>query len=314
MPVLESQARGSEIVTPSGSAGRPHPTGLVILDFMIRSRVHLWPGAALIIWALPPWYGLPPTWNAVPSITLAGFGLFQVNRVFDSAEDEINDPAAYARIAASRRAVRSAGVVAILASLFLSMMLIGSVATATLSILLLLGVLYSVPFFRQGQGEPRRLKQIAGLKNTIPAVVWSATTVLYPAMSRAGIQWLPFLLVLAGVFCIVFTIEVAWDIRDARGDRAAGIRTLATTFGVRRALLGPIAASSLLAVAIVGLVLLRTLPWLWLLPAFLLVVLPSVAYALKESLAIDRARSDILALVNVLALVPMSLVGRWPAS
>ena len=52
---------------------------------------------------------------------------------------------------------------------------------------------------------------------------------------------------------------------------------------------------------------------LWLLPALLLVVLPAIAYAWKDSLAIDRDRSHILALVNVLALVPMSLVGRWVA-
>jgi len=286
---------------------------MVRLDSVMQSRIHLWPGAALIVWALPQWYGLTPSWSAVPSITLAGFGLYQLNRVFDVAEDEVNDPGANSRVSARRTAVRSAAAGAIFASLLLSVVLMGFTATATLSILVLLGVLYSVPFLRRGRGDTRRLKQVASLKNAIPALVWSMATVLYPAMSRAGIRWLPFLLVLTGLCCIVFTIEVAWDIRDVRGDRAAGVSTLATAFGVQRALLGPIAASGVLAVMIVGLVYIGALSSLWLLPALLLVVLPAIAYAWKDSLAIDRDRSHILALVNVLALVPMSLVGRWVA-
>ena len=284
-----------------------------IIDSVVRNRIHLWPGAVLIIWAFPPWYGSTPSWKAVPSITLAAFGLYQLNRVFDVVEDEINDPAAYAGISATRTKVRNTATGAILASLLLSLVLMNYLATATLSLVLLLGVLYSVPFWGREQGRPRRLKQIASLKNAIPSVVWPITTILYPAISRSDIRLLPFFLTITGLSCIVFTIEVAWDIRDVRGDRVSGISTLATAFGVRRALMVPLVVSGIQALVVVLLIYFGSLSAQWLLPAVLLLLLPAVAYLWRDSLATNRDRSHLLVLINVLALVPLYLVGRWEA-
>jgi len=282
-----------------------------IIDSMMRNRIYLWPGAAFIIWALPPWYGSTPYWNAVPSITLAGFGLYQLNRVFDVVEDQINDPGAYVRTSATRVAIRNAAVGAVLASLLLSTVLMNPLATAMLSMMLLLGVLYSVPFMRRERGTPLRLKQIASLKNLVPSVVWPITTILYPAMSHSGVRLLQLALAITGLSCIILTIEVAWDVRDVCGDRVAGISTLATTFGVQRALLIPLVASGVQALIVWLLVYLGTLATQWLLPASLLILLPGVAYLWKDSLASNRARSHLLVLVNMLALFPMYLLGRW---
>ena len=132
------------------------------IDFAIRNRINNEPGAVLIIWALPPWYGSSPrAWPAAPSILLAGFGLYQLNRVFDLVEDQINDPAAYARTSAARNMLRSVAISALLASLGLSIVLMNYAATALLAIVLLPGVLYSVPFLKREPGEPhQQLKQV----------------------------------------------------------------------------------------------------------------------------------------------------------
>jgi 4-hydroxybenzoate polyprenyltransferase len=281
------------------------------IDSVRRNRIYLWPGAAFILVALPPWYGSTPNWEAVPSITLAGFGLYQLNRVFDVVEDAINDPGGLEPMTGAGAATRNAAVGAIVASLLMSTALMNPLATATLSMMLLLGVLYSVPFLRRGPGRPRRLKQLATFKNAIPGVVWPVTTVLYPAISRPGVRLLPLLLVMTGLASIILTIEVAWDIRDVLGDRAAGIRTLATIMGSHRALLIPFLASGTQALAIVDLVYFGAIPPVWLLPAALVTLAPVVAFLWRDALARNRDRSHLLVLVNMLALFPMYLVGRW---
>jgi 4-hydroxybenzoate polyprenyltransferase len=310
--VHQTVSRAPELV-PGGRAALKIELGWIakIIRCAIRNRVHLWPGAALIVWAFPPWYGSTPSWAALPSITLAGFGLYQLNRIFDGTEDAINDPSAYARLTATRPIVRTAAMAAIAASLLLSAILMSGWATATLAMMLLLGGLYSVPFLTRGLDQPRRLKQIPGLKNAVPSIVWPVTTILYPAIASPGVRMLPLVLALTGLGCVVFTVEVAWDLRDMRGDRAAGINTLATALGVHRALWIPISISGLEASLILLLIYARALATPWLLPALLLVLLPMVAYCWKEALALSRDRSHLLVVVNVLALVPIYLIGRW---
>ena len=281
-----------------------------LIDFVIRNRIHLGPGAILILWAFPPWYGSTPLWNAAPSILLAGFGLCQLNRVFDVVEDEINDPNSYARTSAHKTVVRDVAICAIFASLILSIFLMSYLATATLSIMIVIGVLYSVPFLKREHGTLRRLKQIPSLKNAIPSVVWAFTTILYPAMSSSGVRLLQLSLAIIALSCSIFTIEVAWDVRDSRGDQVAGITTLATAFGVRRALLVPLVASCVQALVILLLVSFGSLATRWLLPALGPVLFSAVAYFWRDSLASNRDRSHLLALMNILALIPLGLAGR----
>ena len=246
----------------------------------------------------------------MPSILLAGFGIYELNRVFDVVEDRVNDPDAYTRTSAARTTVRNVAVSAISASILLSILLASHAATITLSIMVLAGVLYSVPFLEAGQ-KRIRLKQIPSLKNVVPSLVWPFTTIVYPAMSSPGAHFPQLSLAVTGLACGIFTIEVAWDIRDSCGDRVAGIRTLATTFGARRALLVPLLTSCGEALAIVLLVGVGSLARLWLLPALFLVLLPSIAYRWKDSLANDRDRSHLLVMMNMSALILLGLAGRW---
>jgi 4-hydroxybenzoate polyprenyltransferase len=285
-----------------------------VIDFAIRNRMHLGLGAALVIWAFPPWFGSTPSWKAFPSVLLAGFTIYQLNRVFDVVEDEVNDPNAYARTYARKTMIRNLAITAMLASLFLSIVDMNYLATAVLSIIILLGVLYSIPFLKREQGEPRRLKQIGILKNAIPSVVWPSATILYPAMASSTVRWLQLMLAITGIACWVFTIEVAWDVRDSRGDRIAGINTFVTAFGARRALIVPLGVSCTQSLVVVLLVYFGDLAKVWLLPALLLVLLPVVAYLWKDSLASNRDRSHLLVLINTLALIPLGLAGRWGQS
>lgn len=286
------------------------PPDRALTAFVLRNRIHLLPAATLITWAGPPLYGSTPSWNALPSILLAGLGIYELNRVFDGIEDEINDPDEYATTSTSRTLVRTVAIGALAGSVVLSVILTNLAATVALAIMLVAGILYSVPFLRS-DGKAVRLKQIPGLKNAVPSVVWPIVTIAYPAMSGTGVRVPLLVLAVTALAWGVFTIEVAWDVRDSRGDRVAGIRTLANTFGARRALLVPLVASCGEALVIVALVYTGRVAMLWLLPALLLVLLPTIAYLWRESFATHRDRSHLLILMNTLALILLGLAGRW---
>jgi len=145
----------------------------------------------------------------------------------------------------------------------------------------------------------------------VPSVVWPLITIVYPAMSGTAAHLPRLLLAVSALALAVFTIEVAWDVRDSRGDRIVGIRTLANRFGARRALLVPLLASCAEALVIVTLVYWSRLATLWLLPALFLVLLPAIAYRWRDSFATDRDRSHLLILINTLALILLGLAGRW---
>lgn len=303
----------TELAESPYDASRTSSSKRSVIDFVIRNRIHLVPAGILIIWALPSWYGSIPDWKAAPSILFAGFGLYQLNRVFDLVEDQVNDPAAYARTAAVRNVLRNVAVSALLASLGLSIVLMSYAATALLGIMLLPGVLYSTPFLNREAGGALRLKQVPSLKNVIPSVVWPVTTILYPAISSRGVSELLLALAITSLACSVFTIEVAWDVRDSPGDRVAGIRTLATEFGPARALLVPFIVSCIQALIVALLVYSSELAARWLFVAMLLILLPAVSYLWRKSLVSCRDRSHLLVLMNISALIPLGLVGRLVA-
>jgi 4-hydroxybenzoate polyprenyltransferase len=146
------------------------------------------------------------------------------------------------------------------------------------------------------------------VKNVIPSLVWPVATLVYPT----GVLTLESMLAVGLIACSVFTIEVAWDVRDRRGDRIAGINSFAAILGPTKALVIPLAASLTYALLVALLVtLLDRLPAIWLFPGMLPVLSVGIALLWRDSLAAARGLSHVLVLINMLALVPLGIAGRW---
>jgi 4-hydroxybenzoate polyprenyltransferase len=302
LPIVPANDLASRRI--SGAARlREAPGRVLIMQFVVNNRSYLGISAIAVMWAMPPWFGAEVAWAAMLPVLLAGLGVYQFNRVFDFVEDQINDPGAYAQAYRSRTALRVMAVAAMVAGLMLSMVFQGYAATALLAVMLLAGVLYSVPFRTR-----RRLKQVAGVKNVIPSLVWPVATLVYPT----GVLTLESMLAVGLIACSVFTIEVAWDVRDRRGDRIAGINSFAAILGPTKALVIPLAASLTYALLVALLVtLLDRLPAIWLFPGMLPVLSVGIALLWRDSLAAARGLSHVLVLINMLALVPLGIAGRW---
>ncbi len=266
--------------------------------------------AVLIMWATPAWYGASVPWRAVPTVTLLGFGLYQLNRISDEPEDSINNPEGAEHAMARAGLLHALALTSVLLAVGASFVtrpqwggfLVGSLALA--------GWAYSRPVSGGRDRSSMRLKQHRWSKNSIPALVWTMATVIYPATVAASVSLPRVALVAIAVGVGVLTIEIAWDIRDAPGDLASGVATMANTVGARRALAAPFAIAALAATLVVSLVAARVLKAAWLWPAVVVPALPVVAYALRSRLASDRMWSQVLVVANLLALVTIGMLGR----
>ena len=79
-----------------------------------------------------------------------------------------------------------------------------------------------------------RLKDVLLVKTMVTAVTWS----LIPTVVHSLVLLKPLVSIgtatnFLALFCIFFSFGILSDVRDMEGDKAAGVRTIANTFGVR---------------------------------------------------------------------------------
>ncbi len=165
------------------------------------------------------------------------FGVYTLNRFTDTAEDFTND---IGRLLFFQRK-RSFLAIAIL-SLAASMgfLLWAEKLNWMHCLLLAMGFAYSyrvVPWFDRASGfQLLRIKEMTFLKNLSVSFLWGAAVFVVP-IAYSGIVafdhkmvWL----LASGLFVSTFNNTLFDDILDEAGDRVAGIKTLPTTWGVRR--------------------------------------------------------------------------------
>jgi 4-hydroxybenzoate polyprenyltransferase len=106
------------------------------------------------------------------------------------------------------------------------------------AILIVGGILYSasiIPFFRKRSFTFIRLKDIVFIKNAVVGMLWGVTPFAIAVQfktSEFSVSNDLFIIIFA--FCITtFINTTSCDVRDIKGDRHAGVKTLATIFGAK---------------------------------------------------------------------------------
>ncbi len=276
----------------------------------VRARGHLVLTALMVCWSVPPWFGGSFSLSAVLPVALVGFGIYQLNRLYDTVEDGINAPGECAATESQQRAVRMLGWLSLAASIVAAWLVAGPVGVGFVGFAIAGGVLYSRPI-DDADGAGRRLKNVPAVKNVIPAVIWSAATVIFPGyvtgVADRSAQYVMALLIAAGVFAI----EVAWDIRDEVGDRAAGVRTLPVLFGGDRAAAVAAGVTTIVGIVPIAMVLAGGLPVQWLVPAGGLLSIGAGTSVVRHRLAVDRSWSHVFVVFVAVMLLALGIVGRW---
>jgi 4-hydroxybenzoate polyprenyltransferase len=162
-----------------------------------------------------------------------------LNRVVDQREDQANAVLGADFAARHRRAILVVGFAVLLLS-FPALFLVVPRLTAFRAAYHALGLCYNWPLL---PGR-RRVKQLYFWKNTASAMGFMLTVFAYPlaaAWRAGGLVLAPDItaatIVAAGIFFFLFELsyEVIYDLRDAEGDRLAGVRTYPVAHGERAA-------------------------------------------------------------------------------
>lgn len=185
--------------------------------------------AAASLWAWHPLLAGQIVLFDFAAVPLLVFAIYQWNRTRDLVEDRINAPRDAHRAELSTRAMRRTAILCFLMALTLS------AATGSLVGAFALGLAAATGLAYSGVAQHGvRLKAHAAIKNLIPAAVWSGTVVVYPVLHTGAPLTGPVWLAALYTALVALRVEVAWDWRDARGDRRAGIDTWAARLGEGR--------------------------------------------------------------------------------
>jgi 4-hydroxybenzoate polyprenyltransferase len=171
-----------------------------------------------------------------------------LNRVVDLKEDASNGIAGTDWVARNRRAILAVGFTVLGASLVATHLVIPSLTPLRLAYHAL-GLAYNWPLL---PGR-RRIKQLYFWKNTASAIGFLLTVFGYPLAAGGATAMPPAGVAVSVAFFFLFELsyEVIYDLRDAPGDAAAGVRTYPVVHGERGAvrIIDGLCAASMAALA-----------------------------------------------------------------
>jgi 4-hydroxybenzoate polyprenyltransferase len=157
-----------------------------------------------------------------------------LNRVVDLKEDAANQITGVDFVQRHRRAIVWLGFALLGASLVVVALVVPRITPLRLAYHLL-GFAYNWPLLPGG----RRIKQLYFWKNTASATGFMLTVFGYPlaALGHPRMPAIGIAAVAAFFFLFELSYEVIYDLRDAPGDAAAGVRTYPVVHGARGAAL-----------------------------------------------------------------------------
>lgn len=278
-------------------------------SFLVLSNLLLSIGLALIAYSLMYFIVGKSNPSIFIFVLLMSFSMYSLNRLTDEDEDKINNPQRAPFISKYRMPIQISLISAyLIAALLVFFDSINGFFVVLL--ILLLGVLYSVPFVPTKLAKTlnfRRLKDIFIVKNFIIAIVWTLAIIILPAVYlninpfSASLAVLAFFLIIRSFINTTF-----FDLRDIRGDKIHGVKTLPVTVGLGKTL------HVLILLNIIISVLLFFSSWLRILPITINVLQISTVYSLVYIYLFGKVESNLLCdyivdgefiLIGLLALV-----------
>lgn len=173
-------------------------------------------------------------WLLAAVTALDWFLVNLLNRVVDLPEDRVNRIAGTDLVSRHRRAIAAGGLATLLASLAAVHLVVPALTPLRVAYHAL-GAAYNWPLLPGG----RRIKQLYFWKNTASATGFLVTLFGYPLAAAGwgeglapGVTW--HTVGASALFFALFELsyEVIYDLRDAPGDRSAGVRSYPVVHGV----------------------------------------------------------------------------------
>ncbi len=257
----------------------------------------LWGISSLLGYSVKPF-----DWIIVPLLATC---VYQLNRLSDFEEDQLNHPEDAESARKNRRTILFVTTGSFLGSLLLALLYSGIAGIIMISSLLLLGYLYSIPTI--GSNPGLRIKDLFIGKNLAPAIGWATTVCLYPAVNSGMALNFEVLSCFGAILVGSFMLEMICDVRDYVGDKQNNIQSIAVRLGLRKTriiinLLNSVSATVIMIAVIIGI-----LPVIWsifLVNSFLVGFIANVMF---DSLASNRLISHSLIFFQIVLVCVLGI-------
>ncbi len=202
-----------------------------LLNFLVYSNVYLAVGATCLALMSFLFFNVNPDVGILLIVFLLTLSMYNINRLTDVREDVVNLPDRSYAIKKHRKGL----VYLILAGLISSCVL--AFFRNVLSVLFIifgLGLLYSVKWIpKKISKRYRRFKDILLVKNIVISATWSITTVLIVSQYLNLFNY-SVLFLLVFVFLKLTINTIFFDMRDVKGDKKNGIKTVPVMLGMNK--------------------------------------------------------------------------------
>jgi len=183
--------------------------------------------------------GIHPNIQVCFAVFLISFSVYTLDKIADLDKDVTNMPDRMRFLKGKKTLVMTCAVAAFLFSMALAFL------DKPLSLLIILVPVGANAIYgtRLIPGLPR-LKDIPVMKNVVVAISWALVTILIPALHLSNPDsWLVFMVVYF-MFIKTFIDTVLYDVRDVKGDRENGVRTIPVLLGSEKTVIVLLALNS----------------------------------------------------------------------
>ncbi|MDY6964608.1 MAG: UbiA family prenyltransferase [Halobacteriota archaeon] len=170
-------------------------------------------------------FEIPPKPDMLLAFFLVTYSIYSLNKLTDKEEDSVNVPERADFIKNRENILIFLTIVTYGIALMLGL-LESILAIPVLLIPLASGMVYSVKIF-----SGIRLKDVFAVKNLIVSFTWASEAAFLPAICLQK-TLTPILLIFNFVFIKGIINTVLFDMRDVKGDRKSGTKTIPVVFGV----------------------------------------------------------------------------------
>lgn len=173
--------------------------------------------------------GLHPSFQVCFAVFLVSFSVYTLDKIADLDKDTTNMPERLRFLKGRKNLAFAYSIAAYLLSMLLAFF-DRPLASLIILIPMAANAVYGTKLI---PGLPR-LKDIPVMKNVVVATSWALVTVLFPAMHLSDPAW--WIVIMSVYFMLVKTFidTVLYDIRDVKGDRENGVRTIPVLIGPKK--------------------------------------------------------------------------------
>ena len=173
--------------------------------------------------------GVAPSINACIIVFLISFSVYSLDKVADIDKDAVNMPQRQNFLSGRKRLVLAYSLAAYLLAILLIL-----VYNPKAFPIALIPFVANAFYGMKPISKLPRLKDIPVMKNFIVAISWALITTLLPAAQYPALSAVNIVIALYFMLVKTFVVAVLYDIRDVKGDRENGVKTIPVIIGSKK--------------------------------------------------------------------------------